>query len=57
MRNNKDPVAVLLDVYIEANRLLLDLLVDVFFFKMSASKGWQLMMRSLPVRLEMLLPS
>ena len=31
MRNNKDPVAVLLDVYIEANRLLLDLPVDVFF--------------------------
>ena len=32
VRNNKDPVAVLLDVYIEANRLLLDLPVDVFFF-------------------------
>ena len=58
VRNNKDPVAVLLDVYIEANRLLLDLPVDVFFSsKMSASKGWQLTMRSLPVRLEMLLPS
>ena len=56
VRNNKDPVAVLLDVYIEANRLLLDLPVGVFS-KMSASKGWQLMMRSLPVRLEMLLPS
>ena len=56
MRNNKDPVAVLLDVYIEANRLLLDLPVDVFFHNVCV-KGWPLMMRSLPVRLEMLLPS
>ena len=56
VRNNKDPVAVLLDVYIEANRLFWICRL-MFFSKMSASKGWQLTMRSLPVRLEMLLPS
>ena len=54
MRTSKDPVAVLLEVYIEANRLLLLGLLALYQY---IAKGWQLEMKNLLVKQGRRLPS